>query len=186
MHFNKINLFSLMFIFVINIAEAHEKVWPEKRLKQIWPEAQNYTSKQITLTPGQILKLKNEGIKIGGEDRSPTFYFAQKKESPSDEKAKTLGVILFIDEYGENGLIEISIAMGTDGRIKKIDIWEHSENSLIAKEDFLKQFNGKNVKDSIIVNKDYRPIPGADKASEAIARAVNKALKISNTIFEKK
>lgn len=186
MQINKIYFVNLIIAFVVCAAGAHEKKWPEKRLRQVWPEAQSFTSKQVTLTSNQISELKNEEIRIGSEDRNPTFYFAQKKETQSDKKAKTIGVILFLDEVGANGSMEISVAMGTDGRVKKIDIWEHSENALVAKDDFLKQFVGKNSRDLFIKNKDYKPVAEVEKASEAVAAGVKKALKISNIIFEKK
>ena len=184
----KISFLNLIFLLVASITFSHEKIWPEKRLRQLWPNAQSFVAKQVVLTPHQIAELKNDGVQIGNEDRSPTFYFIKEKENKNEleQKTKTLGVILFIDEYGDNGLIEISVAMGTDGRIKKTDIWEHSENSLIAKEDFLKQFNDKNAKDLFVINKDFIPIRDANKASEAVARGLRKALKISNIIFEKK
>ncbi|MBC7539325.1 MAG: hypothetical protein H7281_10925 [Bacteriovorax sp.] len=143
MNFNK--SFCIAVVLIINLvfsAQGHEKKWPEKRLKQVWPTAQSFTSKQISLTSSQISQLETEGIKIGSKDRSPTFYFAQEKVSSSD-KTKTISIILFIDETGANGVMEISVAMGADGKTKKVDIWEHSENSLIAKDDFLKQFIDK-------------------------------------------
>jgi hypothetical protein len=174
---------TLLLTFISSVS-GHEKKWPEKRLRQVWPSAQSFISKQISLTPSQISELKTEGIKIGSEDRIPTFYFAQVKEPPSD-KAKSVGIIIFIDEYGDNGLMEISVAMGSDGKTKKIDVWEHSENVLIAKDDFLNQFIGKSSKDSFIATKDYRPVPNAINASEAMARAVLKALKITDIIFRK-
>lgn len=76
--------------------------------------------------------------------------------------------------------------MRNNGQIKKVDIWESSENPLISKDDFLKQFVGKSANDTILIEKDYKPILGATKASEAVAKAVHKALKISTKIFEKK
>jgi len=166
-------------------ASGHEKKWPGKRLEQSWPSVQNFTSKQISLTPTQISQLNSVGIKIGSEDRSPTFYFAQAKDTSSD-RPKTIGIILFIDEYGANGKMEISVAMGADAKIKKVDIWEHTENPSVAKDDFLKQFIGKTSKDSFIESKNYQPIADAMKASEAVARATEKALKITNIVFEKK
>ncbi len=177
-------IITLILTFSVS-ALSHEKKWPEKRLRQAWPEAQSFSSKQISLTPPQISQLNTEGIKIGSEDRSPTFYFAQEK-IPSLDKPKTLGVILFVDQFGANGRMEISVAMGPDGKVKKIDLWEHSENALIAKDDFLKQFVGKTSKDSFVENKDYQPVKDAAKASAAVAMAAQKALKITNIIFEKK
>ena len=175
---------TLILVFSFSIG-AHEKKWPEKRLRQVWPSAQSFTSKQISLTASQISKLINEGVEIRSEDRSPTFYFVQEK-TPSADKVKTVGIILFVDGYGANGVMEISIAMGADGETKKIDIWEHSENSLVAKEDFLKQFLGKTSKSSFMASKDYQPVTEAAKASEAIAKAVEKALKITDIVFAKK
>ena len=186
MNFNKIFFLSATIILALVFsAQGHEKKWPEKRLKQVWPTAQSFTSKQISLTSTQISQLEAEGVKIGSSDRGPTFYFAQEKV-PSSDKTKTIGIILFVDAIGANGVMEISVSMGGDGKTKKINIWEHSENSLIAKDDFLKQFIDKTSKDSFRANKDYQSVPDAIKASEAVAKAVEKALKITNIIFEKK
>lgn len=178
-------LVALFSLILIGSVQGHEKKWPEKRLRQVWTQAQSFSSKQISLSPSQISTLNAEGVKIGSEDRSPTFYFAQEK-IPSSDKAKTIGVILFIDEYGANGLMEISVAMNPEGTINKIDLWEHSENSAVAKNEFLSQFTGKSAKDSFITNKDYHPAPESLKASEAVAKAALKALKITNVIFMKK
>jgi hypothetical protein len=57
-----------------------------------------------------------------------------------------LTIMSLANAHGDNGAMEISVAMGTDGLVKNVDIWEHSENALVAKEDFLKQFLGKTVK----------------------------------------
>ena len=190
MSFKKLFLFiAISFLAFAIHTEGHETKWPEKRLRQAWPSAQSFTSKQISLSSAQIselnAELKIDGIKIGTTDKSPTFYFAQEKTDLTG-KPKNLGIILFIDEYGENGLMEISVALGSDGLVKKIDLWEQTENAAVTKDEFLKQFLGKSSKDSFVQNKDYKPAPGALKASEAVAHAVEKALKITSTIYEKK
>ena len=77
----------------------------------------------------------------------PIFRRKTATVSLFHEKNKTIGTIFFVDEYGDNGSMEISVAMGVDGLVKKVDIWEHSENALVTKEDFLKQFLGKTAKD---------------------------------------
>ncbi|MBY0415855.1 MAG: FMN-binding protein [Bdellovibrionales bacterium] len=183
MIFKKIVSLFLIIVFSFSV-NGHEKKWPEKRLRKAWPMAQSFTSKQVSLTSSQISQLTTDGIKIGPEDRSPTFYFAQEKVA-STEKLKSVGIILFIDEYGANGRIEISVAMGSDGKVKKVDLWEHSENSLISKDDFLNQFIGKTSKDAIVEDKDFQPVKEAYKASKAVALAVQKALKITNIIYGK-
>lgn len=183
MRINALHVFSFLLAVLLasSNASSHEKTWPEKRLKKLWSEAQSFTSKQISLTSVQIAELKNDNIQIGSEDRSPVFYFAK-----ASDQNKTIGVILFIDATGENGKIELSVGMGTDGQVKKIDLWEHSENQLVAKDAFLKQFSGKTSKDSFTADKDYKLVSGSEKASEAVAHAIRKALKITNIVFDKK
>lgn len=186
MSIKKVFLLAATFFFTfISFAEAHEKVWPEKRLRQTWPSAQSFVSKQVTLTPAQYSELQAAGLKATSVDRSPTFYYVQEKPSASD-KAKTIGIIFFVDEAGDNGQMEITVAMGADGQVKKVDIWESSENPLVSKDDFLKQFVGKTKSNSFVLGKDYQAVEAAPKASAAVARAVEKALKITNAVFEKK
>ena len=181
-------IFLLMMTFLLDFtfhADAHEKIWPEKRLRQVWPDAQSFTSRQITLSSTQISKLQADGIKLGSSDRSPSFYFAQSKSSPT-VKPKTIGIIIFIDESGDNGRMEITVAIGSDGQVKKVDLWEQSENASVNKDDFLMQFVGKTKSNSFILDKDYKPVKSAPNASAAVAHAVEKALKITNAEFEKK
>lgn len=184
--FNKRKLLLLLLPLTFSVfAQAHEKQWPEKRLRQAWSDAQKFTSRQMTLDASQISQLAGIGIKVGSEDRIPTFYFAQG-ETPNSGQAKTLGVIFFVDEYGANGKMEITVAIDPNGKTKKVDIWDHAENSAVAKDEFLKQFLGKTSKDSFVPDKDYKPIPDALKASQAVASAVRKALNITSLVFEKK
>lgn len=178
-----VSIFSILLFG--SAVSGHEKTWPERRLRQTWSEAKNFTSKQISLTSPQIAELKNGGLQLAFNDRNLTFYLAQEK-STSGEGQKTLGVIFFVDEAGDNGPMEISVAMGADGRIKKVDIWEHAENQLIAQAAFLDQFVGKSVKQLPLAPAEFKPVPAAPKASEAVARASLKALKISSLIFQKK
>ncbi len=172
-------------VFLGSAVLGHEKTWPERRLRQTWSEAKSFSSKQISLTNSQIAELKNDGLQVGSNDRNLTFYLAQEKSATGNSQ-NTLGVIFFVDETGDNGSMEISVAMGGDGRIKKVDIWEHSENPLIAQAIFLEQFVGKSVKQLPLLPEEYKPVPAAPKASEAVARASLKALKISSLIFQKK
>lgn len=173
-----------MALLLAQSAVAHERTWPAKRLKRTWREASKFTPKQVTLSASQIKHLEEDGVKVGVEDRSPTFYFAKKKGEKKG-KLETLGVILFIDEYGKNGLMEVSVGMSSDGTVKKLDIWEHSENKRVADKEFLDQFVGKSHSDSFKPGKGYKPIKGAEEASAGVARAVLKALAITDAIFGK-
>lgn len=164
---------------------GHEKTWPERRLRQTWSEAKSFKSKQISLTSSQIAELKKDGLQISSTERNQTFYLAQSKDT-AGKNQKTLGIILFVDESGDNGPMEISVAMGSDGRIKTIDIWEHAESKLVTESSFLNQFVGKSVNELPLPSTEYKPVATASKASTAVARAALKALKILSLIFQKK
>ena len=175
----------IMLLVLCTSVFAHEKKWPERRLREVWPEAKSFISKQISLTALQISELSSEGVKTTSNERSPTFYLAQEMDS-AGSKLITRGAILFIDETGDNGGMEISVAMGNDGKIKKIKLWDASESALVSSDDFLNQFVGKSAKDSIVTGKEYKAVSAAPKASQAVASAAQKALRISNKIFEKR
>jgi hypothetical protein len=156
-------------------AQAHDKSWPAKRLARTWDGADKFTSRQFALTGAQIAKIGKLGLEIGVEEKNPTLYFAQFKKDGSGEPA-TAGAIIFIDEYGANGLMEVSVGVNTEGAVTQLSLWEHSENKAIAADEFLEQFHGKTFSDSFEAGEGYAPAEGADKASAGVARAVHKAL----------
>lgn len=174
-----------IFGLVSGVARAHEKQWPEKRLRQVWTTAKSFTSRQMTLNTNRIAQLQAQGVRIGAEDRSPIFYFAQGDKLGSDSP-KNLGVIFFVDVFGENGKMEVSIAVDTEGRLKKVALWDQAENPGVSRPEFLDQFIGKTAKDPILQSKDFKPIPDAVKASQAVAGGVEKALRIIALVFERK
>lgn len=176
--------FATVFLFLSG-AVAHERTWPAKRLQTTWPEVKKFSSKKVNLSPSQIKHLQEDGIKMGVEDRSPGFYLAQEKDKKTGIM-ETLGVIIFIDEYGANGKMEISVGMSAGGKVKKLHIWEHSEDKRVARKEFLGQFIGKSHTDSFEPGEGgYTPVEGAEKASEAVSRAVEKALAITQVVFGK-
>ena len=165
-------------------AIAHDRAWPGKRLASLWPEAAKFTSKQVNLSAARIAQLEADGITLGAEDKSPVFYFANA--AGKGKSARTLGIILFIDAYGANGNMEISVGMTADGTVKKLNIWEHSEDKGVAAEEFLNQFIGKKRSDSFKAGTDYKPAETARKASDAVALSVKKALGITDAVYGRK
>ncbi|MBI5743584.1 MAG: hypothetical protein HY952_03460 [Elusimicrobia bacterium] len=162
-------LLALGLMLLAQAAPAHDRAWPGKRLASLWPEAAKFTSKQINLSAAQTAQLEADGVTLGAEDKSPLFYFAGA--AGKGKTARTLGIILFIDAYGANGNMEISVGMTADGTVKELNIWEHSENKSVAADEFLKQFLGKKNSDSFKAGTDYKPAEGAQKASAAVALA---------------
>lgn len=172
----------LAWIFVMVVlgpsASAHQKGWPGKRLGQAFPEAAKFTSRQATLSSDQITRIEQAiGERVESEGRVPTFYPAFNK---AGEK---IGFVLFADQAGKNGAIEMGVAFDPAGKVRHVVIFTSREDKRIGKDEFLDQFHGKTVKDSLKVGADITPVAGAEKGSQAVATGVRKVLLIKQEVF---
>ncbi|MBM3323029.1 hypothetical protein FJY69_06090 [candidate division WOR-3 bacterium] len=129
-------------------------------------------------------ELTGDSIRLSLVDKTPTFYFARAREQDSGELT-TAGVIVFLDEYGANGLMEISVGVTPAGEVAKVDLWQHSEDERVAQAAFLDQFTGEHRSDSLEEPVVVEPVKGAEAASQAVARAVRKALAIISAVYGK-
>src|SRR3989304_6248143 len=126
----------LAWIFVMVVlgpsASAHQKGWPGKRLSQTYPEAVKFTSRQVTLSSDQIGRIEQAiGERVEPENRVPTFYPAFNK---AGEK---IGFVLFADQIGENGAIEVGVAIDREGKVRHVAIFASREDKRIGKDEFL-------------------------------------------------
>ena len=159
-------------------ASAHQKGWPGKRLREAFPEANKFTSQQVTLSADQISRIEQAiGEKLEPESRVPTFFPGLNK---AGEKR---GFVLFADQTGENGKIEMGVAVDTQGIIRNVVIYTSREDRRIRQPEFLDQFKGKSMKDTLKLGTDLTPVPGAEKASQAIVTGVRKVLLIKQEAF---
>ncbi|MBI5197209.1 MAG: FMN-binding protein [Nitrospirae bacterium] len=175
-----------LFICVFGVAllawapgsDAHQKGWPGKRLSQTFPEAAKFTSRQVTLSAAQIAAVEEKlGERLEAESRTPTFY------SALDKAGTKIGFVLFADQTGELGAIEMGVAVDSEGKVRHVVVFSSRENRGISKEDFLDQFHGKAVADLLKVGEDIIPVVGAEKATHAVANGVRKVLLIKQSVF---
>lgn len=82
---------------------------------------------------------------------------------------------------GYAGPIKMLVGMNTSGTILKTYVISHSETPSYVPEldEFIKQFNGRGIRDSFRLGKDIDGITRATITSEAISRSVEKGLKIT-------
>ena len=96
------------------LAEAHQRSWPGKRLAEALPEAKKFSQKQVALGTAQVEWIeKTLGSRIGTEDRNATFYVA------TDAGGRSVGVVFFLDVAGENGKVEMGVAMTPSGGVQR-------------------------------------------------------------------
>lgn len=159
-------------------AFAHQKGWPGKRLRQVFPEAAKFTSRQATLSSDQITRIEQAiGDRLEPENRIPTFYPAFGKAGGK------IGFVLFADQVGENAGIEMGVAVDPAGKVLHVVILSSREDKRIGNDEFLDQFHGKAAKDLLKVGADITPVPGAEKISQVVATGVRKVLLIKQEAF---
>jgi len=106
------------------------------------------------------------------------FYFALK------DGQKT-GVAIIDNEPGKWGPVEFIIAMDLKGVVSRVEVlsYEEKRGQPIARHSFLSQFEGKNGKSPIQVDKDITGISGATISSRCAAFAVKKAVVLYEEIY---
>lgn len=168
----------LMILVGMSSAGAHQKGWPGKRLSQVFPEAAKFTSRQVALSVDQLARIEQAiGDRVEPENRTPTFYPAYNK---AGEK---IGFVLFVDQAGENGPIELGVAVDAEGTVRHVAVLSSREDRRVARPEFLVQFEGKTVKNPLKSWAALTPVPSAERASQAVATGVRKVLLLKQEVF---
>lgn len=158
-------------LFAPHTADAHQRTWPGKRLAEVMPSASKFTERVVTLGSDQIAwveKSLGEGIRT--EDKTPSFYVGV------DSKGRSLGVVVFVDATGDNGKIELGVAIDPAGAVMKVAMFEHSESGAVSSKEYLGQFTSKKAGDKFKLGDDVKAPSGAVKAGQAIATATRRTL----------
>lgn len=182
-------LLSAILVLWTSLVWTHESAWPGKRLAGVFPKAKSFKARQVTLTAEQIARLEKEtGSRIEGEDKTPTFYVAYGPvESGKSGELQPMGAVVFIDAVGEHGNMEVNVAVTPRGALQAVSLWKHQESKQLESPEFLKQFEGgKKATDTFQVGKDITAVPGAEKASQAMATAAKRGLLMFQEVFGKK
>ena len=182
-------LSSAILVLWTSLVWTHESAWPGKRLAEVFPKAKKFKARQVTLTAEQIARIEKEtGSKVEGEDKEPTFYVAYGPvEGGKSDELQPMGAVVFIDAVGQSGNMEVNVAITPKGTLQSVSLWKHTESKKLESPEFLKQFEGdKKVTDAFQVGKDITAVPGAEKASQAMATAAKRGLVMFQEVFGKK
>ncbi len=106
------------------------------------------------------------------------FYFALKD-------GKKTAVAIFDSEPGKWGPVVFIIAMDLKGVVTRVEVlsYEEKRGQPIARHSFLSQFEGKDSKSPIRVDKDITGISGATISSRCAALAVKKAAVLYDELY---
>ena len=95
-------------------------------------------------------------------------------------RGKILGWAVVLDEMGKIKPITFLVGIDNQNNVLGVQILEYRDmfGSEIKRRSFLRQFQGKSLKDSIVVGQDIDAVTGATVSSHAAASIVRKSLKV--------
>jgi FMN-binding domain len=93
-------------------------------------------------------------------------------------KAGAAGYFYYDHVVGKHLLIDYTVAIGADGRVRRVDILNYRESygGEVHDASWLAQFVGKSSQNEVRVNSDIRNISGATLSSTHMAEGVKKVL----------
>ncbi|MCH7804579.1 MAG: hypothetical protein IH937_10905, partial [Acidobacteria bacterium] len=94
-----------MTLFMTVPALGHGDALTRETLKKFFPEAENFVSRQKSLTSQQLLQVeKASGDEVQAEDRDLMVYVAIAKD-PQTGKMQSIGAVLMVDAKGAKGSV---------------------------------------------------------------------------------
>ncbi len=163
------------------LSSARDTEGSGQKLAAIFPEAKKFVQRDVILTAEQIAAIEKKlGAKLQSEDLKPIFYFLL------DDKNKPIGLVLFNNIEGPNGVIEGAVGLDIMGKVVKVAVYEHKESSTIAGAEFLKQFIGMGIDDAFEVGVDVEVMEGHAAAANAVALLPKKTVVMSYALFLKR
>jgi Na+-translocating ferredoxin:NAD+ oxidoreductase RnfG subunit len=91
---------------------------------------------------------------------------------------QTIGLFVFDRVIGKHLYIDYSVAIGSDGRVRRVDILQYRESygDEVKGASWLAQFVGKSSGSSLQVGSDVRNISGATLSSHHVTEGVKRIL----------
>ncbi len=154
-----LKIISLVLIIMVFLAlSAWAETYPraEETIKSIFPSFQDYKIESHVLD--------NRELKV--------FTILSDK--------KILGWAVVLDEMGKIKPITFLVGIDIQGKVLGVRILEYRDmfGSEIKRKSFLRQFQGKSLKDPVAVGRDIDAVTSATISSRAAALAVKKSLEV--------
>ena len=149
----------------------------EQAQRLSFPEATRFVEAHIVFRPADVAAI---------EQRS-----GQKVRTRGEQvwRAEADGRLLgfFIVDYviGKHEAIDYSVAIGADGRVRRVEILEYRESygGEIANRDWLAQFVGTSGNDRLRPGSDIRIISGATLSSRHVTEGIKRVLASHNLLL---
>ncbi|MBI3940297.1 MAG: hypothetical protein HY315_05640 [Acidobacteria bacterium] len=156
------------FFCVAAVGWAHEGELSKDILKKFFPEAENFVSRQKSLSSQAIQKVEQAlGGKVQDVDKNLTVYVAISKD-PQTSKTRSIGGVLMVDTNGTLGPIDLAVGYALDGTVKKVVILKNQDEKGLESAAFLKQLEGRGLSGGWDPQKDFNLAGNPASAREVI------------------
>ena len=154
---------------------ANRYLTVEEAQRLAFPEATQFVEAHIVFRPADVAaieRLSGQRVRTRGQQVW---------------KAMGAGRLLgfFVVDYviGKHAVIDYSVALEPDGRVKAVEVLEYREayGSEITSHSWLHQFGGKTSRDPVTIDKDIRNISGATLSSQHVTEGVKRILAFYET-----
>jgi Na+-translocating ferredoxin:NAD+ oxidoreductase RnfG subunit len=142
-----------------------------------FPQATRFVEAHIVFTPADIAAVEQRsGQKVRA--RGEQVWRAEAEGRP-------LGYFFVDYVIGKHDAIDYSIAIGPDGRVRRVEILEYRESygGEVANRDWLAQFEGKSGSDGLRPGTDIRIISGATLSSRHVSEGIKRVLAIHDLLL---
>ena len=171
-----------IFSSFIPCAWAHVDL-TEEMLQRIFPKADAFTARNKTLTSSEAEELERvTGTQISTHARAIAFHVAIAKNEGG--KYQSLGAVFTVHGTGPQGIIDAVIGYDLNSRVRGIIIIDNKNDPGIQDPNFLSQFMGKGIKDSLVLGEDIQ-FSGESGAAEGLIGVVQKGMHLLRLIIKK-
>ena len=143
----------------------------EQAAKLMFPDAESFDVRDVTLDAAQLQQLDAQGIKA----RSAHWSVRAAKRGGS-----TLGFVVFDEVIGKVELISYAVGIALDGTVKQIEIlsYRESHGSEIRLPAWRRQFVGKGPSATLRVGDDIANISGATLSCTHVTDGVRRIVAV--------
>ena len=143
----------------------------EQAAKLMFPDADRFESRDITLDAAQMQTLAAHGVQA----RSQAW-----KAQLAHRGAATLGVVVVDEVVGKFELIGYAVGIGSDGAVKQVEIlsYRESHGHEIRLPAWRKQFVGKTPSSALQVGEDIANISGATLSCTHVTEGVRRIVAV--------
>ena len=177
---------SLLFILLVlelyssSLVNGKEYLSEEEAPRAVFPDADEIEKKVVESTPG--LRDKIESL-VGNP--KPSIWEKDYKTFIARKNGKVVGYAVIVEEIGKHRPITFIVEVVPEGKVGDVAVMVYREpyGGEIGSKRFLKQYDGKNLKDPIETREDIVNISGATLSVRAANRAIKKALAIISVVY---